>query len=245
MKTKQQIDKTRIHSIPSLRRLRKASIALISMGALAGCLCAQETANLVPNGDFEMDAMGPGLPRGWGAAYERFDGDIEIAANTRPESSGKQCVQFNPTGEMKHVGINSALVPIDPQKTYIQSAWIKTEGRKENVFGVSLGHAWYDKDKRPLPNAKSTCASYVADNIFPDDWAFISSNELVPAQQPGSQYGVFEIPREAAYVQIQLVSYYYEGKSWFSDLRIEEQKLPLAPSKPAAGKIPAGESKRQ
>ena len=241
MKSK-PFDTTRIHNSPSLGGRATLSIFkvlgiwFIFLTTLMGCLFAQEYGNLINNGDFEADSMGCLIPSAWKRAYGHFEGDIEIIKSMRSDSSGKQCVQFSPTDEMDQVGLNSVLIPIDPKKTYIQSGWIKTEGRTTNLYGASLGHAWYDGNKRPLPNVSGQHYSYVVRNTFPEDWAFYSQ-ELVPAGQSGENYGITEIPQEAAYVEIRLVSFFYKGKSWFDDLRFEEQKLPLARPKPADGKV--------
>ncbi|MFA6177158.1 MAG: hypothetical protein WC765_11330, partial [Phycisphaerae bacterium] len=189
MKSK-PFDTTRIHNSPSLGGRATLSIFkvlgiwFIFLTTLMGCLFAQEYGNLINNGDFEADSMGCLIPSAWKRAYGHFEGDIEIIKSMRSDSSGKQCVQFSPTDEMDQVGLNSVLIPIDPKKTYIQSGWIKTEGRTTNLYGASLGHAWYDGNKRPLPNVSGQHYSYVVRNTFPEDWAFYSQ-ELVPARQSG------------------------------------------------------------
>ena len=82
-----------------------ACVALV-LGAAEGEKKAPK--NLVVNGDFEKGPAGPEskgkLPPGWEAPFATVD-PIEIVKETRPGSTGKQCLKINTSEQMKTTNV--------------------------------------------------------------------------------------------------------------------------------------------
>ncbi|MDD5706710.1 MAG: NEW3 domain-containing protein, partial [Kiritimatiellae bacterium] len=106
----------------------------------------------VPNGDFEIDSAGDGMPDWWfcrGAGDVYAYGRIRLAGEAH---SGKTCLQIDPppSGE-KHTCAFPVHSAFKPNTRYRVSLWLKTanaEGVSANVGGVWLagkgetGSAW-------------------------------------------------------------------------------------------------------
>lgn len=101
----------------------------------------------------------------------------------------------------------SDYLPVDPQKNYRQSVWLKTDGKSERGYGVNLGRHFYDKNKKLIAYSGHHAKSLMFQNQGPETWTKYSSM-LVPAKNP-AKIEAGEIPPDAAFVRIYFNSYGY------------------------------------
>ncbi len=207
------------------------------IGLIAICLIStavfgegHELLTLNSNPSFEV-ASGDFL-EGW-----TWDGsrDLVSAVNDSPIGEyGSQCLQMDLSSVPREkcvLFLMSGMISIDPQKTYVQSGWLKNEGLMPDGFGTSMLRRFYDKDKKYIASANGS--HNVVKNIGPTDWSWFSG-KMVPDLTPGDEAKEdVEIPANAAYVQIGVLSYCYNRKTWVDGLRLEEYRAGMLP--PAAG----------
>lgn len=192
---------------------------------------AQEAApsplNLLPNSSFQQNPPGhKGAPAGW-----TWEGPVEIAtlSNEKPLSA------FGPSLHLNYQGVErsrsvwhlwSDFIPVDATRSYRQSAWIKTDGPHEG-YGASFGRRYFDADKKLIPFPAHQ--NYLVKNVAPLTWQHFSQ-VLVPQRDTGkSEYAVDEIPANARYVRVSLISAYYPRQVWYNDVRFEAYNPASAP----------------
>ncbi|MGD9497691.1 MAG: putative glycoside hydrolase [Armatimonadota bacterium] len=86
---------------------------------------AAQGRNLLPNGDFEADADGDGLPDGWETA-------LPLALDEQVVHSGRRAVRID-SDDAGINNLNKGWVTLRPNTTYTLSGWMKT-------LNVSGGH---------------------------------------------------------------------------------------------------------
>lgn len=190
--------------------------------------------NLLPNSSFQQNPPGhKGAPTGW-----TWEGPVEIAtlSNEKPLST------FGPSLHLNYQGVErsrsvwhlwSDFIPIDARRSYQQSAWIKTDGPHEG-YGASFGRRYFDADKKLIPFPAHQ--NYLVKNVAPLTWQHFSQ-VLVPQRDSSkSEYAVDEIPANARYVRVSLISAYYPRQVWYNDVRFE-------PYNPASAPLSYGDNK--
>lgn len=205
----------------------------------APLLRAQEAAatpplNLLPNSSFQQNALNhKGAPAGW-----TWEGPIEVATISaeKPLSTFGNSLNLNFYGVERSRSVWhcwSGYIPIDPKRSYQQSAWIKTEGPHEG-YGASFGRRYFDADKKLIPFPSHQ--NYLVKNVAPLSWQHFSQ-VLVPQRDSSqSDYAVDEIPSNARYVRVSLIAAYYPKQVWYNDVRFE-------PYNPASAPLSYGDNK--
>ncbi|MBI3947526.1 MAG: alginate lyase family protein [Armatimonadetes bacterium] len=163
---------------------------------LMGVVCgtpgqAQEPANLIPNGGFEIDADGDGIPDSWKlslGATER-PGTAGLAGQPR---SGERCLCVVRTPGGGQAGLTSPDFALKPGAAYQVSVWLRVEGRSSQdtvtlrvamdagrkAFEFHVGRAWQRFTATFVTPEGATTASLqfqglagAADRLYLDDVA--------------------------------------------------------------------------
>lgn len=105
------------------------------------------------NLSFEMNDIGyDGVPKQWSfspspTVSHSISGEVPKAAG------GSKCLMVDYSkavpGDASRM-FTSGFMKIDPNQKYIYSFWLKTEGKTDKGFGVSIGILYFDKDKKIL-----------------------------------------------------------------------------------------------
>jgi len=152
--------------------------------------------NLLVNPGMDAD---PGKnPHGW-TEGRFFHGDKDgKLATTNEGRNGSTCVSISESG--KSCAWDASPIPVDPDKTYTLTAWIKTkDATGKNVVGLY----WYSGNQWTCMGAPSTQTI-----TGTQDWTMVT----VTAKPP----------RGAAIVRVNLVSENNKGTTWFDDVSLTE-----------------------
>jgi hypothetical protein len=195
------------------------------MGSVAIVAAEEKTApkNLVPNGDFEGSPAGAEskgrIPKGWERPFAG-PAALEIIAETRPGSAGKQCLKIGTDEKVKTGGLYTPLIPFDPKKPLKVSGWIKGGGVMDIPQGGYFGVLWYNDKKEGVSINKSTGLNYtyLAGGYKEDKW-IEQKLTLVPSPEGKKEtYQADEIPPDAAFFAIMIFSLEYPRPVYFDDI---------------------------
>ena len=215
-----------------MRAVAKWMLVSVLCGCLVNAALAQAAGNdgpknLIENGDFETGTVGP-IPMGklegnWG---RRFPGGrpLEIAAETRPGSPGKQCLKIATHEKSTTGGVYSKLIPLDPTKVLEVSGWMKGGGVLKMPQGVYFGVGWFDKDRKPVILRKGTGLNYtyLGSGYKKPEWVFCKRVFLPsfegPKEDGPTRYRFDEIPREAHFFDVRIFALEYPKEGYFDDI---------------------------
>lgn len=211
----------------------------------AGCVATPLGANSMDtyNLSFERDEPGAqGPPISW-----TFPGVDRITCEIQQESvdadTGEQCLMVDySNAEEGDYGRTffSDFIQIDPKATYVQSVWLKTEGRTTAGFGVAVGRIYYDKDQKEIPVATAH-DRYMIVNVGNQEWEKYEA-ELTPSDS--EEVTPQTIPSHAHSVRLIFLSYRYDRKYWIDDHRFEPVRKTIGqPGSSATKIVPAVEAK--
>ena len=205
----------------------------------------KEIGNLVLNSSFEIDPVGyKGSPKYW-SGITHSDKYVSIVADSPMREFGEKCVQIDYAKFIKDTGkkrpckwMISQMIPIKDNQKYIQSCWIKTDGFAENRLGVTVGRAYFNKDKKPIMGSafNGQYYSYMVHNAGPKEWTYYKQ-VLIPDPTPDDgKWESNEIPKGACYLQIWAGGFTYPFRVWFDGLRVE-------PYRESSGTLEIGDKK--
>ncbi len=165
------------------------------------------------NGDFARDTTGSDrVPSGW-VFPSSPTVRMEITEEVPPGSGLRKSLladwsRSTPSDQPRY--FSSGFIPVDPTLSHVQKVWIRTEGRTDKGFGVSVGRMFYDKDKKLIAYDGYLNKRLFLRNVGPTDWTLFSQ-VLVP-QRKKNAVASDEIPENAAFVRLMFLSYGYNKK---------------------------------
>jgi len=192
--------------------------------AATGAEAQREPVNVVENGDFEVGPAGAEsrgkVPPGWGRAFGRGPGTLEIVSETRPGSAGEQCLKVNTSERLKTGGLFTEKVPLDPQKVLQVSGWMKGGGVLKIPQGAYFGVGWYDSDKRPITVKQGTTLNYtyLGSGYKKEEWVKRTRIFYPSFEGEKENYGGDEIPPNAAFFDIRIFALEYPRPAYFDDI---------------------------
>ena len=199
-------------------------LLVLSLTVFGGSSTFAAATNLVENGGFESSPAGAGslgkLPPGWRAGIGST-AVLEIVAEARPGSAGKQCLKIN--GDDKRVmgGAFSNMVALEPGKALKVSAWIKPGHKTKKLRGIYFGLNWHDQNRKPVIVMKGTRMNYMYISRRETRGEWYRFHGVIPrAQKVKKTYGQ-TIPPNAAYFQIMVFTLQYPGPFWVDDIQAE------------------------
>lgn len=184
------------------------------------------------NLSFENGAPGAGVPRGWSFPLSSTV-TVETVRGGAPREPGVQCLAIDYTKAIPADNCRilfSDFIPIDPGRKYIQSFWLKTDGRTAASFGVSVGRSFYDENKKQIWQSNYYGKCWLVRNYGPTDWEYFSA-----VLSPGTNtvaWGNEEIPPQARYVRITINSSSYNKRYWIDAMRFEPSRISFGCSQP-------------
>lgn len=168
---------------------------------------------MLPNGSFEQDADGNGVPDGW--TINRFDTESTVQLDNTVAHTGKHSIRID--GDAKGragvvVGFRGKQVEVNA--AYLLSGWVKGEGESASSYGTSVRITSVGADGSVLKS------DYRVVNPVPRDWAPV---EWLVALPEGT-------------TSFNLVFFHHgEGKAWWDDvsLRRAQPVRAVAPAQDA------------
>jgi hypothetical protein len=219
-----------------------AVCAAFALAAVSGAQTPQPAANLLINGDFEQGPAGPEsrgkLPPGWVKSFISLD-VVQVAAESRPGSAGKQCLQVDASEKVDGGGVFSALTPLDPARALRLSGWVKASGPLPKGNGAYFGVAWYDAEKKPIcrPGYPDMNYTYVG-----GPWKEAAWTRLERAFQPVADPAmavVRDIPANAAFFEVRVFALSYPRPVWFDDIAAAQEAPGQAEPTPKKTEAPS------
>ncbi len=190
--------------------IRNTLFVLLSLMCIPGVMNAAPSNLFDFNGDFSRESAGSGkVPSGWVFSNSPTV-RMEITEEVPPESGLRKSLTVDwsrtlPADQSRM--FLSDFIPVDPALPHIQKVWIKTDGKTEKGFGVTVGRMFYDKDKKLIAYDGYLEKRYFLRNAGPTDWTLFSQT-LAP-QRDKAAVGKDEIPENTAYARILFLSYGY------------------------------------
>ena len=162
--------------------------------------------NILANGDFEAGEAGPEtrgkFPPGWTRPFGS-PARVEIVKETRPGSTGKQCLRIAPAATPPQSGVYSQLTPFDPTKPLGISGWVKSAALKSGNKGYNyFGIGWYDAQRKPALINKKTKQNYYYLGAPRNGKWYHSRAVYTRAAEAKDVYAYTEYPPNAAFFDI-------------------------------------------
>jgi len=181
------------------------------------------SASLIVNGGFENDepdASGR-LPAGWRQGYGAVK-ILGIVAETRPGSSGRQCLKIGADEKNRTGGAYSDFIPIDPKLGLCVSGWVRPGAETGKLRGLYFGVGWFDKDRNPIILRQGTSVNYVYLHRKQAHGQWYKMELAVPPDQgtkgaPGSR-----IPANAAFCDVRIFALNCPAPGWFDDIEVTQ-----------------------
>jgi len=202
---------------------------------------------LLENGDFEAgpagEASGGKLPPGWLKPFGTSK-VLEVVAEPRPGSTGKQSLKIGTNEQSKTGGAYTELIPLDPKLGLYVSGWVRPGHEERKLRGLYFGVGWYDKARKPIIVVEGTTVNYVYLHLRKrvGDW-YRMHIAIPPAKDPDRAKRM-EVPPNAAFFDVRVFALGYPAPGWFDDLEAKQmsndevQKLiPKPAPRPVTAKV--------
>jgi len=168
--------------------------------------CAWDNDQLVPNGSFELDSLGPMERPHCPLWWKRRAYNAKTPVLIRPGGpDGSQCVEVRSnTSDCISGGFHSILIPMIEGETWYQEAWARSlPGAQPRV-----GRCRYGEDRNTLPARDGNRAYDYATRgaVQPDGWTKYA--------------GHFTATPGTCYVQIWIIGFRTRNTFWFDGVKL-------------------------